>query len=221
MFRTIVSIDEAKCTGCGLCVQACHEGAIEIVNGKARLLRDDYCDGMGDCLPACPADAVRIERREAAAYDEAAVERRRAEQLRLTPVKLRAATVIGETSSPLENWPIQIRLVSPEAALPAGAQVLIAADCAGFACPDFHQRFMVGRFTLIGCPKLDAVDYAERLGRFFACHELDSVTVVRMNIPCCRGLERAVKAAAESCGKALNVETVVVSREGRILPRKE
>ncbi|MCQ2444232.1 MAG: 4Fe-4S binding protein [Mailhella sp.] len=211
MLRQMVVFDEEKCTGCGLCAEACHEGAIAMVGGKARLIRDDYCDGMGNCLPACPAGAISFVMREAAAYDEAAVERHLAER------KARVAEAGGEAAdapSMLGNWPVQIRLAPPAPAWLVGADVLVAADCTAYAFARFHERFMRGRAVLIGCTKLDEYDYAEKLAAMFGACAVRSVTVVRMDVPCCGGMERAVKDAAARCGREVPVEVVVIGRDG-------
>ena len=214
MIRKIVRIHEDKCTGCGLCAAACHEGAIELREGKARLIRDDYCDGMGDCLPECPAGAIEIVEREAAAYDEAAVKRRMAALHSLNRLKGSApaaeASCAAAKSSGVQ-WPVQIRLVPANAEWLDGADVLVAADCTAYACADFHARYMSGRVTLVGCPKLDAVDYAERLAALFEGKNLRSITLTRMTVPCCGGMERAVRAAAGD----IPVKVITLSPDGR------
>ena len=235
MIRTIVHIDREVCDGCGLCVAACHEGAIGLVDGKAQLLRDDYCDGMGDCLPSCPQGAISFEEREAAAYDGPEVERakaRRAAGLADAPVApLPCAPVVpiaGEAvstpfspggpvapaASQLAQWPCQIRLAPVRAPYFAGCDLLVAADCTAYACADFHVRFMEGRVTLVGCPKLDGVDYAEKLGAILAANDVRSVLLVRMDVPCCGGLQRAVAAAVESCGGDVPWKVVTLDRAG-------
>ena len=201
MIRKIIQIDTEKCNGCGLCAKACHEGAIGMVDGKAKLLRDDYCDGLGDCLPACPVNAISFTVREAAAYDEAAV-----------------LTKKGKGSQ-LQQWPVQIRLVPVEAPFFQGADLLVAADCTAYAYAEFHKEFIRGRVTLVGCPKLDSVDYAEKLTEILRNNEIRSVTVVRMEVPCCGGMENAVKRALQASGKLLPWQVVTISTEGKILGR--
>ena len=198
MIRKIIRIDEEKCNGCGACALACHEGAIEMVNGKAKLMRDDYCDGLGDCLPACPTNAISFIEREAAPYDEAAVKQ-------------------NQTSNQLSQWPVQIKLVPVNAPYFNGANLLIAADCTAYAFADFHHRFIRNRITLIGCPKLDAVNYSEKLTAIFKNNNIQSVTVVRMEVPCCGGMEYAVKTAIENSGKMIPCQVVVISTKGEIL----
>ena len=199
MIRKIIEIDQEKCNGCGACAKACHEGAIAMVNGKATLMRDDYCDGLGDCLPACPVDAIHFVEREALAYNEAAVlENKRQKQ-------------------PLKNWPVQIKLAPVKTPYFNGADLLIAADCTAFSVRDFHDTFVKNRITLVGCPKLDMVDYAEKLGEILKNNEINSVTVVRMEVPCCGGLTMAVKRAMESSGKRLPWQVITLSTEGSIL----
>lgn len=230
MIRRIIEIDEERCTGCGLCAKACHEGAIAMVNGKARLTRDDYCDGMGDCLPACPTGAITFEEREAAAYDEQAVQAHRQEQAETLPcgcpgTHARAIErpdcpsqpAAQEAPSRLSQWPVQIRLVNASAPYLQGAKLLIAADCTAYAYAAFHERFMRGRITLVGCPKLDQVDYAEKLTRIIRENDIREVTVVRMEVPCCGGLVQAVKTALQNSGKMIPWQVVILSTDGRIL----
>lgn len=218
MVRRIIEIDREKCNGCGACAAACHEGAIAMVNDKARLIRDDYCDGMGDCLPECPAGAIEIVEREAAAYDEAAVKARMAALHGLESLKGSApgaadgAPCASASAAGGVQWPVQIRLVNENSSWLAGADVLVAADCTGYACKDFHARYASGRVILVGCPKLDAVDYAEKLSALFAGKRIRSITLTRMTVPCCGGMERAVRAAAEPLGIPVNV--VVLSPDG-------
>ena len=227
MKRKIVHIDSEKCNGCGACVHACHENAIVLKNGKARLIRDDYCDGLGDCLPACPTDAISIIEREAAAYDEAAVQARQAEAvphgcpgmraMALHPEAPAAASPEQAAPSQLRQWPVQIKLAPIHAPYFQGAKLLIAADCTAYAFAAFHERFMKGRVTLVGCPKLDGVDYAEKLAEIIKSNDIQSVTVVRMEVPCCGGLEQAVKTALMRSGKFLPWQVVVLSTDGHIL----
>ena len=229
MLRKIIRIDEEKCNGCGACASACHEGAIAMVNGKARLTRDDYCDGMGDCLPACPTGAITFEEREAAAYDEQAVQAHRQEQAETLPcgcpgTHARAIErpdcpsqpAAQEAPSRLSQWPVQIKLVPVNAPYFKGARLLIAADCTAYAFAAFHERFIKGRITLVGCPKLDGVDYAEKLTRILAENDVRSVTVVRMEVPCCGGLENAVKRALKDSGKLIPWQVVTIATDGRI-----
>ena len=220
MIRRIITIDEEKCNGCGLCAKACHEGAIGMVNGKATLLREDYCDGLGDCLPACPMNAISFEEREAPAYNEAAV---------LAAKKAKEAGVhdpcavctggCGGLESQLQNFPVQIKLVPPNAPWFDGADLLIAADCTAYAYGNFHKDFMKDRVTVIGCPKLDMVDYSEKLTAILANNNIRSVTVVRMEVPCCGGIEFAARRALQASGKDLTMQVVTVSVEGDILDK--
>lgn len=207
MVRQIVVIDGQRCNGCGLCVNACHEGAIGLVEGKARLLREDFCDGMGDCLPACPMNAISFEEREAPAYDAQAV----------AAARPGVAADPGHDASQLAQWPCQIRLVPPVAPYFAGARLLVAADCTAFACGDFHNRFMAGRVTVVGCPKLDPVDYSEKLAAILAGNDIAEVLLVRMDVPCCGGLERALAKAVALCGRDVPARVVTVGRTGRVL----
>ena len=265
MVRQIIKIDEEKCTGCGLCVTACHEGAIAMVNGKAKLIRDDYCDGLGNCLPACPTGAITFEQREALPYDEAAVmvnmaasqaqaklaqanlaQAQQAEAAKLTIAKpvhaghgcacpgskmasiSRPATTSpepGATSSAtssvpvsqLRQWPVQIKLVPVNAPYFEGANLLIAADCCAFAYGNFHQEFIRNRITLVGCPKLDDVDYTEKLTAILTHNNIKSLTITRMEVPCCGGIEHAAKRALQASGKFIPWQVVTISTDGRIV----
>jgi len=238
MIRQIIKIDENKCNGCGLCVSACHEGAIGLVDGKAKLLRDDYCDGLGNCLPVCPTEAITFEEREAAAFDEAAVkanmESKQPETLacgcpgtqsksfeRVTewePLNEQAATAQTYfNQSHLNQWPVQIKLVPVNAPYFKNANLLVAADCAAYAYGNFHNEYMRNRITIIGCPKLDEGDYSEKLTAILKANDLKSVTVVRMEVPCCGGIENAVKTALKNCGKMIPWQVVTVSTDGKIL----
>ena len=215
MIRRIITIDEEKCNGCGLCAAACHEGAIGMVDGKAKLLREDYCDGLGDCLPACPMQAISFEEREAPAYDEAAV--LAAKRAKEAPTPCACPGTAGEEVSELRNFPVQLRLLPPHAACFDGAHLLVAADCTAFACGSFHRDFMAGRVTVIGCPKLDAADYAEKLTEILRQNDVRSVTVVRMTVPCCGGLSRAAELAVAASGKNVPFKVVTLSTDGRIV----
>ena len=208
MIRRIITIDEAKCNGCGLCADACHEGAIGMVDGKAKLLREDYCDGLGDCLPACPMNAISFEEREAPAYNETAV---------LAAKKKAVPASAEKTPGCLSNFPVQIKLVPPNAPYFEGADLLIAADCTAFSYGDFHRDFIRNRVTMIGCPKLDGVNYAEKLAEIFRNNNIRSVTVTRMTVPCCGGLPYAVKTAMELSGKKIPLHIVTISPDGRIV----
>lgn len=212
MIRKIIKIDEDRCNGCGLCAEACHEGAIGMVNGKAKLLRDDYCDGLGDCLPVCPADAIHFEEREAAAYDREAVEHRMQGRKKKVTASFEAP-VSGE----LGQWPVQIKLVPVSAPYFDGANLLVAADCTAFAYGDFHRKFIRNHVTLIGCPKLDSVDYSEKLTEIIKRNEIRKITVVRMEVPCCGGIVYAVEQALKNSGKVIPWEIVTVSTEGDLL----
>lgn len=237
MIRKIIRIDEDKCNGCGLCVDACHEGAIGLKGGKAKLLRDDYCDGLGDCLPACPTEAISFEEREALPYDEAAVMARMKEkkvQAQPLPcgcpgsnarsIHRNVASCSTETTTPavdapsqLNQWPVQIKLVPVNAPYFDDAHLLVAADCTPFAYAHFHNEFMRNKITLIGCPKLDAVDYSEKLTAIIQSNDIKSVTLVRMEVPCCGGLENALKTALKNSGKMIPWQVMVISTDGRIL----
>lgn len=245
MIRQIIHIDEEKCNGCGLCANACHEGAIAIIDGKAKLIRDDYCDGMGDCLPNCPTGAITFENREAAAYDEAAVEaNKKKKQMEAMQKKMQESgmqiphscpgsamrqmnrkvnqdqaidTEVSGTTSMLTNWPVQIKLAPIQAPCFNGAKLLIAADCTAYAYASFHKDFIKGKTTLIGCPKLDNIDYSEKLTEIIRNNDIASVTIVRMEVPCCGGLEMAAKKAIQASGKFLPWQVVTISIDGNII----
>ena len=268
MIRKIIRIDEEKCNGCGLCATACHEGAIDMVNGKAKLVRENYCDGLGDCLPGCPTGAITFEEREAPEYDDAAVkktqeESRKAamtmtteeimkiedenERRKLMTAKMKeeggmhhahggcpgsrsmqfhreeSCETEAETHtsakpvSRLAQWPCQIKLVPTQAPFFDGAKLLIAADCTAYAYANMHEDFMKGRTTVIGCPKLDDIDYSEKLTEIIASNDIKEVTIVRMEVPCCGGLEQAAKNALQASGKFIPWQVVTISRDGRIL----
>ncbi|MDY2595737.1 MAG: 4Fe-4S binding protein [Oliverpabstia sp.] len=231
MIRKIIQIDEEKCNGCGACASACHEGAIGVVDGKAKLLRDDYCDGLGDCLPACPTGAISFIEREAAAYDEAAVlaVKAKKEQPLLCGCPGSAAKAIKRheavsvTTAPQESqlrqWPVQIKLAPVNAPWFDGAKLLVAADCTAYAYASFHQDFIKGHITLVGCPKLDAVDYAIKLTEIIRNNDIHSVTVVRMEVPCCGGIENAVKTALHDSGKFIPWNVVTIATDGSIIER--
>ena len=231
MIRKIIQIDEEKCNGCGLCAEACHEGAIGMVNGKAKLLRDDYCDGLGACLPSCPTGAISFVEREADAFDEAAVlENKRktgqpsvphmcpgSQARSLNRARPAEPVAQAEVPSQLRQWPVQIKLVPVSAPYFDGANLLIAADCAAYAYGNFHRDFMRGKITLVGCPKLDGVDYSEKLTEILRRNDIKSVTVARMEVPCCGGIEMAVKAALQKSGKFIPWQVVTISTDGQIL----
>lgn len=230
MLRRIIKIDEERCNGCGACAAACHEGAIGMVEGKARLLREDYCDGLGDCLPACPTGAITFEEREAPAYDEAAVLAAKAAKeaplacgcpgTMAKAIERRESPCAAESApaaSRLSQWPVQIKLLPIKAPYFDGANLLIAADCTAYAYGDFHNRFIRGRVTVVGCPKLDAVDYSEKLTAIIANNDIKSVTIVRMQVPCCGGIELAAKRALQASGKFIPWQVVTISTDGRIL----
>ena len=231
MKRRIIDIDEEKCIGCGACAAACHEGAIAMVNGKAKLMRDDYCDGLGDCLPACPTGAITFVEREAAAYDAEAVKanmmKKKAAPHSGCPGSRLMTMNRGENDSPaaqpaeiqsrLRQWPVQIKLVPVNAPYFDGAKLLIAADCTAYAYAAFHEKFIKGHITLVGCPKLDSVDYSEKLTEIIASNDIQSVTVVRMEVPCCGGIENAAKTALQNSGKFIPWQVVTISTDGRIL----
>ena len=232
MIRKIIRIDEEKCNGCGACASACHEGAIEMINGKARLTRENYCDGLGDCLPACPTNAISFEEREAPAYDEAAVLAAKAQKKEASSCSCpgmqtktidheqqTAAYVPVRMPSRLRQFPVQIKLTPIQAPYFDGAHLLIAADCSAYAYGNFHEEFMKNRVTLIGCPKLDAVDYSEKLTAIIAQNNIKSVTIARMSVPCCGGLEHAVKRAIQASGKFLPWQVVTITPDGQLLDR--
>ena len=243
MIRKIIQIDSEKCNGCGLCAESCHEGAIGMVEGKAVLLRDDYCDGLGNCLPVCSTGAIRFTEREALAYNEVEVKKNMEQKIMgklpcgcpgsnaKTIVRDQAATYAisqEETAVSLESsnfkivsllnqWPVQIKLVPVNAPYFDGAKLLIAADCAAYAYANFHEDFMKGKITLIGCPKLDEGDYSEKLTAILQQNNIKSVTVVRMEVPCCGGIESAVIQALQNCKKMIPWQTVTLSTDGRIV----
>ncbi len=226
MIRRIITINEKACNGCGLCAKACHEGAIGIVDGKAKLLREDYCDGLGDCLPACPMNAISFEEREAPAYDAAAVEKAKKQSAcasggcpgsAVKSLERHVDATPVQIESQLRQWPVQIKLAPINAPYFDGANLLIAADCTAYAYGNFHQEFMQNRVTLIGCPKLDAIDYAQKLTAIIGNNNIKSVTVVRMEVPCCGGIEFAVKNALQNSGKFLPWRVVTISVDGKIL----
>ena len=220
MVRRIIEINEDKCNGCGLCADACHEGAIGIIDGKAKLLRDDYCDGLGDCLPACPENAISFVHREAAAYDEGAVAAKKAAicpgaaQKVLSPAP---APELPGMDSQLRQWPVQIKLLPAKAPWFDGAKLLIAADCTAYAYANFHRDFIRNHITLVGCPKLDSIDYSVKLTEIIKHNNIRSVTVVRMEVPCCGGLEFAVKKALQDSGKFIPWNVVTISTDGKII----
>lgn len=229
MIRKIIKIDEEKCNGCSACAAACHEGAIEMINGKAKLTREDYCDGLGDCLPACPTNAISFEEREAPAYNEEAV--LKAKQVKQTTLPCgcpgthskrierkpenMANINMPATESQLTQWPVQIKLVPINAPYFDNANILVAADCTAYAYGNFHNEFIRNRITLIGCPKLDEGDYADKLTQIIANNNIKSVTVVRMEVPCCGGIENAVRTALQASGKFIPWQVVTISTDGR------
>lgn len=209
MKRRIIEIDADKCNGCGLCAKACHEGAIGMVDGKAKLMRDDYCDGLGDCLPACPTGAISFVEREAAAYDEAAVKANMARKEEPHPVQF-------VRQSRLQNFPVQIKLAPLRAPYYEGAKLLIAADCTAYAYANFHEDFIRGKVVLVGCPKLDSIDYSVKLTEIIRENDIQSVTIVRMEVPCCGGLEFAAKKALQESGKFIPWQVVTVGTDGTL-----
>jgi NAD-dependent dihydropyrimidine dehydrogenase PreA subunit len=235
MIRRVIEIDEEKCNGCGACAEACHERAIGMVNGKAKLLRDDYCDGLGDCLPTCPTGAISFIEREAAAYDEAAVLKNKQQHTNGEGGNLPCgcpgtqsrsihreevpvpSVQTQEAHSQLRQWPVQIKLVPTNAPYFNGAKLLVAADCTAYAYARFHEEFIKGHITLVGCPKLDDADYAAKLTEIIRDNEIKSVTVVRMEVPCCGGLENAAKTALQRSGKWIPWQVVTISTDGRIV----
>ena len=236
MIRKIIQIDEKKCNGCGACAQACHEGAIAMVDGKARLMRDDYCDGLGDCLPACPTGAITFVKREAAAYDEQAVLQNKQKKshkqgmtlpcgcpgsqsktIEHSAFEAQQTQTVPVLQSQLSQWPVQIKLVPVNAPYFNGAKLLIAADCTAYAYANFHEDFIKNHVTLVGCPKLDGVDYAQKLTEILQSNDIKSMTVVRMEVPCCGGLEAAAKTALQNSGKFIPWQVVTISTNGTIL----
>ena len=228
MFRRIIKINEEKCIGCGKCASACHESAIEMINGVAKLTREDYCDGLGDCLPACPVDAISFEEREAPTYDAEAVKANmlKKQQLSCACPGLQSKTLEGRkvpvkasasVQSKLMQWPCQIKLVPENAPYFENADLLIAADCTAYAYGNIHEDFMKDHITIIGCSKLDATDYCVKLSKIFANNNINSITVLRMEVPCCGGIENAVKRAVSASGKHIPCRVVTVSTDGRIL----
>lgn len=215
MVRKIIHIDEDKCNGCGICANACHEGAIEMIGGKAKLVRENFCDGFGDCLPGCPTGAITFEEREAPEYDEEAVKAAKENKIQNQEANFHQCP--GMMTSQLQNWPVQIKLAPVKAPYFDGARLLIAADCTAYAYASFHQEFIRGRVTIIGCPKLDAIDYSEKLTEIITNNDIQSVTIVRMEVPCCRGLEMAAKKALQASGKFIPWQVVTISINGMIL----
>ena len=238
MLRRIIRIDKEKCNGCGACAKACHEGAIDMIDGKAELVREHFCDGLGDCLPECPTGAISFEEREAPEYDEEAVKKAQAKMSHINNVSHphsgcpgskvmqiareavsepeRTASTIDQVSR-LQNWPVQIKLAPVNAPYFNGAKLLIAADCTAYAYAGFHEDFIRGKVTLIGCPKLDGIDYSEKLTAIIRNNDIQSVTIVRMEVPCCGGLEMAAKKALQDSGKFIPWQVVTIGIDGRIM----
>lgn len=252
MVRKIITIDEKKCNGCGLCINACHEGALKLINGKAKLISDSYCDGLGNCLPECPTEAITIQEREAIPFDEEAV---KIHLERTVPEKISdeipenkkfgsvftgcpgsRAHIISRSSARNENiaaidkkipseemesqlgqWPCQIKLVPVNAPYFNNANLLVAADCTAFAYANIHNEYMKNKITIIGCPKLDEVDYSQKLSQIIAHNNIKSVTVLRMEVPCCGGISNAVKNALITSGKMIPWNVVTISTDGKIL----
>jgi ferredoxin len=238
MKRQVITIDEDKCNGCGICVSACHEGAIGMIDGKAKLLREDYCDGLGNCLPACPTGAITFEEREAMAFNKDEVEKNmnapapepvacgcpgtqakalRHDMIAPNPGPAPSPQSVSQPDSQLNQWPVQIKLVPINAPYFNHANLLVAADCTAFSYGDFHNRFMKNKITLIGCPKLDEGDYSEKLTAILQNNDIKSVTVVRMEVPCCGGIEYAVKTALQNSGKMIPWQVITLSTDGQIL----
>jgi ferredoxin len=234
MLRQIIKINKEKCNGCGICVSACHEGAIDLKDGKAHLLRDDYCDGLGNCLPVCPTGAITFENRDAPEYNETEVKKNMEKNTETLPCgcpgtharaikreeaahPVEASAHAPATASQLSQWPVQIRLVPVNAPYFENANVLVSADCAAYAYGNFHNEFIKNRITLVGCPKLDDVDYSEKLTAILMSNNIKSVIVARMEVPCCGGIEDAVKAALKNCGKMIPWQVAVISTEGSLL----
>ena len=226
MIRRVIEINEEKCNGCGLCAKACHEGAIGMVDGKAKLLRDDHCDGLGDCLPTCPMNAISFVEREAAAYDEAAVLATKGKGCcHYDGCPGSAAKIINDNhsdisprvKSQLRQWPVQIKLAPLRAPWLDGADLLIAADCTAYAYGDFHRDFIRDHVTLVGCPKLDAVDYSVKLTEILRNNDIQSVTVARMEVPCCGGIEFAARKALQASGREIPLQIVTISTDGQII----
>ncbi len=235
MLRNIVKIDPEKCNGCGLCVDACHEGALKLINGKAELVSDSYCDGLGDCLPKCPTGAITIEKREASDYaintkkEQAKIgcdnvnggcpgsmnkTINREEQI--DKMQEQSTNVISKVQSQLQQWPVQIKLVAPNSPFFDGASILVAADCTAFAYENLHEDFIKGRVTLIGCPKLDSIDYSEKLTEILKLHDIKNITVLKMEVPCCNGIAGAVQTALMNSGKIIPWRLITVTTDGQL-----